>query len=82
VFAIEIDSCTRCEGRLRVIASIEEPQVMARILAHIQKTDRPTIPRARRRGRATRCSSPARVTATASRRYHPASREEARAHQR
>ena len=34
VFAIEIDHCARCQGRLRVIASIEEPEVIARILAH------------------------------------------------
>ena len=34
VFAIEIDTCARCQGRLRVIASIEEPEVIARILAH------------------------------------------------
>ena len=34
VFAIEIDTCARCQGRLRVIASIEEPAVIARILAH------------------------------------------------
>jgi hypothetical protein len=25
VFAIEIDTCARCQGRLRVIASLEEP---------------------------------------------------------
>jgi hypothetical protein len=34
VFAIEIETCGRCQGRLRVIASIEEPAVIARILAH------------------------------------------------
>jgi hypothetical protein len=34
VFAIEIDTCARSQGRLRVIASIEEPEVIARILAH------------------------------------------------
>ena len=38
VFGIEIDRCARCQVRLRVIASIEEPKVIARILAHIQKT--------------------------------------------
>ena len=34
VFAIEIEQCARCGGRLRVIASIEEPQLIERILAH------------------------------------------------
>ncbi len=34
VFGIEIERCARCGGRLRVIASIEEPEVIARILDH------------------------------------------------
>jgi hypothetical protein len=34
VFGIEIERCARCGGRLRVIASIEEPALIARILAH------------------------------------------------
>jgi len=34
VFAIEIETCGRCQGRLRMIASIEEPELIARILAH------------------------------------------------
>lgn len=38
VFGIEIDLCDRCGGKLKVIASIEEPEVIARILAHLQKT--------------------------------------------
>ncbi len=38
VFGIQIDTCVRCGGTLKVIASIEEPQVIARILAHLQKT--------------------------------------------
>jgi len=38
VFSIEIDTCARCGGMLRVIASIEEPQIIAKILAHLEKT--------------------------------------------
>jgi hypothetical protein len=34
VFGIEIEQCARCGGRLRVIASIEEPELIERILAH------------------------------------------------
>jgi ribosomal protein S27E len=34
VFGIEIERCARCAGRLRVIASIEEPELIERILAH------------------------------------------------
>ena len=34
VFGIEIEQCVRCGGRLEVIASIEEPELIERILAH------------------------------------------------
>jgi hypothetical protein len=42
VFAIEIDTCRRCGGRLRVIASIEAPAVIDRILKHLGR-DRDTV---------------------------------------
>ena len=35
VFAIDIQTCRQCGGRLRVIASIEEPAVIERILKHL-----------------------------------------------
>ena len=35
---VEIEACARCGGRLKVIASIEEPAVIAKILAHLQRT--------------------------------------------
>jgi hypothetical protein len=34
VFGIEIEQCARCGGRLKVIASIEQPELIERILAH------------------------------------------------
>ncbi len=34
VFGIDIEQCARCGGRLQVIASIEEPALIERILAH------------------------------------------------
>jgi hypothetical protein len=34
VFGIEIEQCMRCGGRLKVIASIEEPELIERILTH------------------------------------------------
>ena len=34
VFGVEIEQCVRCGGRLKVIASIEEPELIERILAH------------------------------------------------
>jgi hypothetical protein len=38
VFGIEIEVCARCHGRLQVIASIEDPAVITRILAHLDRT--------------------------------------------
>jgi hypothetical protein len=35
VLAIDIERCQRCGGRLTVIASIEEPALIERILAHL-----------------------------------------------
>ena len=32
---VDIETCRRCGGRLRVIASIEEPAVIERILEHL-----------------------------------------------
>jgi hypothetical protein len=34
VFAIDIETCQRCGGTLEVIASIEDPELIGRILAH------------------------------------------------
>lgn len=38
VFGVEIKACARCGGKLKVIASIEEPEVIAKILAHLERT--------------------------------------------
>ena len=37
VFGIDIEACARCGGKLKVIASIEEPAVIAKILAHLER---------------------------------------------
>ena len=37
VFGVEIESCTRCGGELEIIASIEAPQLIAKILAHLER---------------------------------------------
>ena len=39
VFDVEIEQCARCGGRLEVIASIEEPELIERILAHRRERD-------------------------------------------
>jgi hypothetical protein len=36
VFDVEIERCTRCGGQLKIIASIEEPQLIAKILSHLE----------------------------------------------
>jgi len=38
VFGIEIDTCQRCGDDLRIIASIEQPAVIAKILSHLERT--------------------------------------------
>ena len=32
-----IESCTRCGGELKIIASIEEPPLIAKILSHLER---------------------------------------------
>jgi hypothetical protein len=50
VFAIEIERCRRRGGKLEVIASIEEPALIERILAHVRRPaeDDPIAPFAAR----------------------------------
>jgi len=35
VFAIEIEKCEKCGGLLQIIASIEDPDVIQKILNHL-----------------------------------------------
>ena len=37
VFGVEIECCARCGGELKIIASIEEPQLIAKILSHLER---------------------------------------------
>lgn len=39
VFKIDIETCEHCGGQVKVIASIEDPQVIEKILGHIQKDE-------------------------------------------
>ncbi len=36
VFAIDIETCPDCAGKLRVIACVEEPALIRKILAHVR----------------------------------------------
>ena len=38
VFGVQIESCACCGGQLKIIASIEEPQLIAKILSHLERT--------------------------------------------
>jgi hypothetical protein len=35
VFDIDVEHCPHCGGKLKIIAAIEEPGVIAKILAHL-----------------------------------------------
>jgi len=35
VFSIEIEKCEKCGGKVKVIASIEDPEVIEKILKHL-----------------------------------------------
>jgi hypothetical protein len=39
VFGIEIERCAGCGGKLKIIASIEAPAVIARILGHLESQE-------------------------------------------
>ncbi len=46
VFAIDIESCPSCGGKLRIIACIEDPPLMAKILGHVQAREEQAVARA------------------------------------
>jgi hypothetical protein len=52
VFGIEIEQCVRCGGRLQVIASIEAPELIERILAHRREQGGEDAPKSSRGARA------------------------------
>ena len=39
VFAIDIETCPECGGKLRVIACVENPPLIAKILAHVRRRE-------------------------------------------
>jgi len=52
VFGIEIETCEQCGGKVRVIASIEDPAVIGQILGHLVARELPagSRPPSRARG--------------------------------
>jgi len=43
-FGIDVLACPRCSGRLRLIATVEDPGVVGKILAHVALAERPGRP--------------------------------------
>ena len=50
VFGIEIETCERCGGKVRVMASIEDPTVIGKILGHRASRELPAGSRPPSRG--------------------------------
>ena len=40
VFGIDIELCPRCSGKLRVIGALTDPDVIARIVRHVEQRER------------------------------------------
>ena len=43
VFKIDVETCRACGGAMRIIACIEEPSVIERILAHLEQKHPPVL---------------------------------------
>jgi hypothetical protein len=43
VFKLDFESCESCEGQVRVIASLEDPLVIAKILSHLKRQQQPSV---------------------------------------
>jgi len=44
VLALDVLACPRCEARLRVIATVQDPRVVQAILAHLARSGAPAPP--------------------------------------
>jgi len=44
VFALDVLVCPRCGGRLRVIATVQDPLAVQAILAHLRRSGAPEPP--------------------------------------
>lgn len=42
VFALDVHACPRCGGRLRVIATVQDPLLVQAILAHLRRSGAPS----------------------------------------
>ncbi len=44
VFDIDVETCSRCGGKMKIIASIEDPRVIKKILSHLGLPSKPPMP--------------------------------------
>ncbi len=44
VFDIDVTTCPQCSGKVKVIASIEDPKVIKKILNHLRETSTAPTP--------------------------------------
>ena len=44
VFALDVFACPRCGGRLRVIATVQDPLAVEAIIAHLRRSGAPEPP--------------------------------------
>ncbi len=44
VFDIDVETCSRCGGKIKIIASIEDPRVIKKILTHLGLPSQPPMP--------------------------------------
>ena len=43
VFKLDLESCEGCGGQVRVIACLEDPLVIAKILSHLERQPQPSV---------------------------------------
>ena len=44
VYKIDAEVCGKCQGRMRIVASIEDPKITKKILSHIGLDSEPPLP--------------------------------------
>ena len=44
VFGIDVETCTECQGKMKIVAAIEDPRVIKKILDHLGLPTRAPTP--------------------------------------
>lgn len=69
VFAIEIEKCEKCGGSLRIVASIEDPNVIEKILKHLGPDQAPSARIAKSAACCSHYNQPGSTNATSNSRH-------------